>query len=62
MAAEFAAVSRQIFAREEQLPAVNVSADRSDYRAFYDEESRKLVAEKYRDDIETFGYQFDDGS
>jgi len=28
----------------------------------YDEESRKLVAEKYRDDIETFGYQFDDGS
>ena len=55
-------MSRQIFGREEQLPAVNVSKDRSDYRTFYDEESRKLIAEKYRDDIETFGYQFDDGS
>lgn len=58
MAAEFAEVSLQIFGREEPLPSVNVSSDRRDYRSFYTPATRKIVAQKYRDDIETFGYEF----
>jgi hypothetical protein len=61
LAADFAAVSREIFGAEEPLPLRNVSRDRTDYRAFYNDAGRGLIAEKYRDDIEAFGYEFDDG-
>lgn len=29
-----------------------------DYRDFYDDESRKLIADRFRNDIELFGYEF----
>lgn len=61
LATEFPEISRQIFGREEPLPKVNISRDRRDYRTFYTPETRRLVAEKYRDDIEMFGYEFDGG-
>ena len=57
----FAEVSRTIFGRVEPLPVINASRDPVGYRAFYNEAGRRLIADKYRDDIETFGYQFDDG-
>ncbi len=59
---DFAEVSRVIFGQEEPLPERNVSPDRTDYREFYDSAGRDLIAEKFRDDIETFGYRFDDGN
>ncbi len=61
LADEFAEVSRTIFGRREPLPVVNAAPDRSDYRSFYDEAGRRLIAEAYGDDIETFGYQFEGG-
>jgi Sulfotransferase family len=61
LADEFAEVSGRIFGRREALPQRNVSRDRSDYRTFYDERTMEMVAAAYRDDIETFGYRFDDG-
>jgi hypothetical protein len=57
----FAEVSRTIFGRVEPLPMINASRDPVGYRAFYNEAGRRLIVDKYRDDIETFGYQFDDG-
>ena len=44
---------------------VNVSLQRLntgspvDYRTYYDERTRQVVANRFRRDIETFGYQFD---
>lgn len=35
---------------------------RSDYRDYYDDDSRNVVAQAYARDIELFGYSFDDGS
>ncbi len=61
LAAQFAGVSRKIFGRNEALPVINASRDPSSYRAFYNEAGRRLIAEIYGDDIETFGYHFDDG-
>jgi len=61
LADEFLEVSRRIFGETVTLPKVNVSRDRADYRTFYDDDGRQLIADIYRDDIETFGYQFDEG-
>lgn len=36
-------------------------SDRSDYRDYYDDESRAAIGELYDRDIEIFGYEFDDG-
>lgn len=42
------------------LEAANVTKGRKkDYRDFYDQESKAIVANVYRQDIETFGYTFD---
>ena len=61
LAAGFTDVSRRVFGAAALLPNVNVSRDRTDYRAFYDETGRQLIADIYRDDVATFGYQFRDG-
>jgi hypothetical protein len=60
LADDFAEVSRHIFGEEVRLPKRNVSRDPTHYRDFYDAAGRALIAEKYRDDIEAFGYRFDD--
>ena len=41
------------------LPPPKAHASREDYRAFYTEETRDLVARAYARDIELFGYNFD---
>ena len=39
------------------LPHLNRS-EHGDYRSYYDEETRAVIAERYRTDIELFGYEF----
>jgi hypothetical protein len=43
---------------EASLPHKNASSHR-DYRAYYSDETRELVAEHFQEDIERFGYCFD---
>lgn len=40
-----------------ELPVTNKS-DRQDYRDYYDDETRAIVAEVYHDDVAAFGYRF----
>nr|VFJ62917.1 MAG: Sulfotransferase family protein [Candidatus Kentron sp. FM]VFJ64271.1 MAG: Sulfotransferase family protein [Candidatus Kentron sp. FM]VFK13983.1 MAG: Sulfotransferase family protein [Candidatus Kentron sp. FM] len=40
------------------LPSINKSAHK-DYRSYYNDRTRELVAEHFKEDIELFGYTFD---
>jgi hypothetical protein len=40
------------------LPHVNSSGNR-DYRSFYNEQTQKIVAENFQEDLELFGYTFE---
>lgn len=40
------------------LPTLNKSKDRSDYRNYYNDTTKKLIQEYYQEDIEMFGYLF----
>lgn len=42
------------------IPMINASSNRTPFRDYYDAAARDLVAERYREDIETFSYSFDD--
>lgn len=44
-----------------ELPQINVSKNREfkDYRKYYNDETRSLVGDYFRDDIEKFGYKFE---
>ena len=59
---DFAMVSRRMFGRPVALEHTNRSADRRDYREFYTDAAAALVAERYRHDIDRFGYRFDDAT
>jgi hypothetical protein len=57
--ADFAKVLGTLgMSREVELTKVNVSNGRGDYRAYYDDTSRALIAAWYRPEIEHFGYVF----
>lgn len=43
-----------------QVPRINASPDRARWQDWYDDETRALVSERYRDDISLFGYAFED--
>lgn len=43
---------------ERKLPLLNRTNKNSNYRNYYLEDSKSLVAEKYKKDIELFGYEF----
>lgn len=42
-----------------ELPYLNRSNRRSDYRSYYSDETASIAAEAYKVDIDTFGYKFD---
>ena len=58
LAEDFAMVCRRIGVRA-SLPSPKAHAPRQDYRSFYTEETRDLVARAYARDIELFGYSFE---
>jgi len=55
---DFAAICRAVGLPIRGLPHKNRSAHH-DYRAYYTDETRELVADAFRDDIAMFGYTFD---
>jgi hypothetical protein len=56
--ADFAAVCDKLDIMELQLPQMN-KTKRKHYTKYYNDKTRKMVAEKFAQDIEYFGYQFD---
>lgn len=41
-----------------RLADLNRTSRKGDYRSYYDDESREIVSQVYRRDIEMFGYRF----
>ena len=42
-----------------KLPHKNKSLKKRDFREFYDDESAEIIANRFKRDIDTFGYRFD---
>ena len=62
LAEDFAEACRHIGIKAPALPHKRQATDRSkDYRSYYTDELRELVAARFRPDIDLFGYGFDPG-
>lgn len=57
---DFGAVQRTLGLPEEPLARLNVTGT-TDYRTFYNDRTRAVVAERFAKDIARFGYTFDNG-
>jgi hypothetical protein len=57
MAADFALVSARIFGDQRQLPNLNASAHQN-YREYYTPALAQMVGERFKNDIEAFGFAF----
>ena len=55
---DFAHVVRQVGLPPSALPRLQAAKTAVNYVDYYDVELRKLVARRFRDDIDTFGYEF----
>ncbi len=55
---DFAHVVRQVGLPSSALPRLQAAKTAVNYVDYYDVELRKLVARRFRDDIDTFGYEF----
>ena len=54
---------RRVLGTGVALPAANVTKSKhKDYRSYYTDETRAIVAKAYREDIELLGYTFDNSS
>ncbi len=59
---DFAEACRRIGIAPPALPHRRRATDRGrDYRSYYTDETRALVAEHFRADVEMFGYRFEEG-
>ena len=58
LATDFTALCHELGLPCEALPVVNTSKRGRDCRAYYNEQTRSMVEEFYRSDIEAFGYSF----
>jgi hypothetical protein len=59
LAADFASVLAKLgLAGEVALPRANESRREGDYRGYYDERTKALVAKWYEREIKRFGYEF----
>ena len=56
---DFAEVCRILNIRETKLPKINDSKSRRHYSAYYDDETRQMVEEIYKEDLEYLGYEFE---
>lgn len=56
---DFDKVCRTIGIAPKQLPHKRQAKDRSDYRKYYSDEIAELVAQRFKPDVEAFGYTFD---
>lgn len=54
----FNEVCDQLGIERTQLPMTNTSKERPHYSDYYNNDTRKLVAERFSADIEAFGYEF----
>lgn len=45
-----------------ELPRVNVTADRRDFREYYTPQARRIVERAWARELERYGYAFDDGA
>jgi hypothetical protein len=59
---DFDVVCDRLDIPRQALPVVNRSSKRQPFSEFYDQHTRQLIADRYRDDIENFGYRFTDDS
>jgi hypothetical protein len=50
-------VIKKAIGLDAELPHLNASR-RAAYQSYYDEETREIVAQWFREDIEVFGYRF----
>ena len=55
---DFTHVARQVGLPSTVLPRLQAARTTVNYVDYYDVEIRKLVAKRFRDDIDTFGYEF----
>jgi hypothetical protein len=58
LAADWAQIGARLGIAQ-KLPALNVNTDRErDYRSYYSDRTRKIIADRFAVDIEFFGYRF----
>jgi hypothetical protein len=55
--ADFDVICTKVGRTSRALPHLNRS-DRANYRSYYDDEARQIVGDRFRSDVETFGYSF----
>ena len=61
--ADFSYIKKKLAISAPDLPSLNKSkARKNDYRKYYNGETRQIIADVYREDIELFDYNFDNVS
>lgn len=51
-------IKHELNITRDEVPRLNPSARQSDYKTYYSDETRRIIADVYDRDIESFGYDF----